>query len=153
MSWSLKIRNGDLAIGAGQLDTVTRDAKLVQDFRHFLLTRLGSDPLYPWYGSSIDGSDTIESPIATTDWAFAKVQIESEIRRVGAQYQRIQFERAKTDRIKYNKSSLTAGEILAAITRITFDQRDDALNVIVYFVTATDNEFSTEINLPPVYSR
>lgn len=153
MSWSLKISNGDLVIGQGQLDTVIRDGKLVQDFRHFLLTRLGSDPLYPWYGSSIDGSDTVESPIATTDWAFARVQIESEIRRCAAQYQRLQFDRAKSDRLRYNKSTLTAAEILAAITDITFNQEADALTVKIFIVTATDSEHIIDVTLPPVFSR
>lgn len=135
------------------MDTVTRDGKLVQDFRHFLLTHLGSDPLYPWYGSSIDGSETVESPIATTDWAFAKVQIESEIRRCAAQYQRLQFERAKADRLRYNKSTLTAAEILAAITGIDFNQQADALYVKVFISTATDAEKIIDVTLPPVYSR
>lgn len=153
MSWSLKLQNGDLAIGAGQFQTISQDSKLVQDFRNFLLTELGSDPLYPWYGSTIDGSESVQSPIATTDWAFAKVQIESEIRRVGAQYQRLQFERAKADRIKYNKSTLTAAEILAAITRIDFKQKADTLTVKIFFVTATDQGNLIEVTLPPVYSR
>lgn len=135
------------------MDTVIRDGKLVQDFRHFLLTHLGSDPLYPWYGSSIDGSETVESPIATTDWAFAKVQIESEIRRCAAQYQRLQLERAKADRLRYNKSTLTAAEILAAITKVDFNQQADALYVKVFISTATDAEQIIDVTLPPVYSR
>src|SRR4051812_881906 len=121
MSWSLKITNGDLSIGAGQMETVTRDAKLVQDFRHFLLTRLGSDVAYPWYGSNLDDL------VSTTDWRFAEVQIESEVRRIANRYQRLQLERAKADRLRYNKSTLTVGEILAAVTAVKFEQRADQL--------------------------
>lgn len=153
MSWSLKISNGDLSINAGQLDTVTRDAKLVQDFRSFLLTELRSDPLYTWYGSSIDGSPGVPSPIATTDFSYAKVLIESEIRKTASIYQRLQLERAKSDRLRYNKSTLTAGEILAAVTNVQFSQQEDALNVTIFISTATDITLPIEISLPPVYSR
>lgn len=157
MTWSLKVQNGDLALGSGQLDTVIRDSKLAQDFRHFLLTHLGSDPAYPWYGSTIDGGNSngleIASPVATTDWRFAQVQLESEIRRVAARYQRLQLERAKSDRLRYNKSTLTAGEILAAVTNIEFLQQEDKLQVKIHFSTATDVDTTVDITIPPVLSR
>lgn len=155
MSWSLRVSNGDLVLGSGGLDTVSRQNKLVQDFRHYLLERLGSDPLYPTYGSTIDGGTAldgsfVESPIASTDWRFAQLQIESEIRRVAAAYQRTQLDRAKADRMRYNKSTLMASEILAAITKVEFAQQADALYVTIYIQTAADTAVVIDATLPPV---
>lgn len=144
MSWSLKVRNGDLVIGAGRFDTVTRDAKLVQDFRHFLLEGLGHDPDYPWYGSSL------EDEIGEYDWRFAKVRLESEIRRIGSLYQRMQMERAKNDQQRYNKSTLTAGEVLAAIDDVLFYQSADVLRITVVLRTARDTTVAIDATLPAV---
>lgn len=51
MSFDLKIKNGDLVINNGQLQTVTDSEKLTQDILKICLTTAGSNPLNPWYGS------------------------------------------------------------------------------------------------------
>jgi phage baseplate assembly protein W len=51
MSFDLKIINGDLSIKNGALEQVIDSEKLVQDILKICLTPVGSNPLFPWYGS------------------------------------------------------------------------------------------------------
>jgi hypothetical protein len=53
MSFDLKIKNGDLCIIQGQLQTVTDSEKLIQDILKMCLTTAGTNPIHPWYGSFI----------------------------------------------------------------------------------------------------
>jgi hypothetical protein len=53
MSFDLKIKNGDLVINNGQLQTVIDSEKLIQDILKMCLTAAGTNPLHPWYGSFI----------------------------------------------------------------------------------------------------
>jgi len=158
MSWSLRISNGDLVLDGAAFGTVANENKLVQDFRHYLLTHMGSDPDYVAYGSLLDGGTKpngqyVESVINEDNWATARLRIESEIRRVGTQYQRQQIERAKRDRDRYNKSTLTLGEVLASINEIAFSQLADALYVTVFISSGRNNQSVVELQLAPVITR
>ncbi len=51
MSFDLKIKNGDLVINNGLLQTVIDSEKLIQDILKMCLTTAGTNPLHPWYGS------------------------------------------------------------------------------------------------------
>ena len=53
MSFDLKIKNGDLVLNNGDLQTVTGSEKLIQDILKICLTTAGANPLYAWYGSFI----------------------------------------------------------------------------------------------------
>lgn len=53
MSFDLKIKNGDLVINNGTLNTITDSEKLIQDILKMCLTTAGTNPLHPWYGSFI----------------------------------------------------------------------------------------------------
>ena len=54
MSFDFKLDNGDLTITSkGELKPVFNDNKLRQDLLKILLTPLGSNPNYPWYGSPL----------------------------------------------------------------------------------------------------
>ena len=53
MSFDLKIKNGDLVLNNGQLQTVVDSEKLIQDILKMCLTTAGTNPLHPWYGSFI----------------------------------------------------------------------------------------------------
>ena len=53
MSFDLKIKNGDLVINNGSLNTITDSEKLIQDILKMCLTTAGTNPLHPWYGSFI----------------------------------------------------------------------------------------------------
>lgn len=54
MSFDLKLVGGDLAISSdGSLATVFNDDKLRQDLIKVVLTPIGSNSLFPWYGSPL----------------------------------------------------------------------------------------------------
>lgn len=54
MSFDLKIIDGDLNIGDdGDLNQVNDGEKLTQDLLKIALTPIGSNPFFPWFGSSI----------------------------------------------------------------------------------------------------
>lgn len=57
MSFDLKIRQGDIAIGSnGDLEKVENTDKLIQDVLKILMTALGSNPFHSWYGSLISST-------------------------------------------------------------------------------------------------
>jgi len=57
MSFDLKLKQGDLAIGSdGDLAIVENSEKLTQEVLKILTTRIGANPFFPWYGSPIDKS-------------------------------------------------------------------------------------------------
>jgi hypothetical protein len=153
MSWSLRVSNGDLVLGGTSFSTVTGEEKLVQDLRHYLLEQMGTDPMHPTYGSVIDGGtlpngQIVESPIARIDWRNVTLEIEAEIRRIAAEYQRRQLERAKRDRHRYHKTTLSAGEILAEVRDITFTQDQDTLYVEVEIESGRSNPVLLDLTLP-----
>lgn len=53
MSYDLKIISGDLVIKDGDLKIVTGTEKLVQDLLKILLTPVGANPSFSWYGSYV----------------------------------------------------------------------------------------------------
>ena len=166
MSWSLEVRRtrdengylrpgGDLVLTGSSLSTVSNEQKLVQDLSHWLLEHMGQDPLHPSYGSIIDGGvdasgKPIDSVIGKTNIRLVRMEIEAEIRRVAAAYQRMQVDRATRDRNRYNKSTLTGGEILAAVTVINFTQNADSLWVNVVIKSARNTEATLNLQLPAV---
>jgi hypothetical protein len=155
MSWSLQVSNGDLVLEGGKLGTVTGSNKLLQDFRHYLLEHMGNDPLHPNYGSLIDGGmksngQVVDSLIGSTDWNMVTLQLESEIRRIAAAYQKSQLNRAQNDRTYYGKSTLSVSEILAAVTAVNFTQNADALLVEIVIETGDFQLQNISLSLDPV---
>lgn len=158
MSWSLRVSNGDLVLDGTKFATVNNENKLVQDFRHFILERMGTDLDHPWYGSLLDGGtkptgQQVESVIAGTDWPTIQIRLEADLRRIAAQYQNMQLDRAKRDRARYNRSTLTLGEVLAAITEITFSQQADALYVTIFIESGREISTAVDLQLAPVITR
>lgn len=166
MSWSLQVKRsrdengrlkpgGDLVLTGTSLATVTNEQKLVQDLSHWILERMGNDPLHPGYGSLLDGGVTpggqqVESVIGKGNYGLIRMEIEAEIRRIAAAYQRMQIDRATKDRNRYNKSTLTGGEILAAVTDVTFVQSADSLTVTIHIVSARNHAATINLALPAV---
>ena len=117
MTWSLQLRNGDLAIDHDRYNTVNDWRKLLQDLRIRLLTKLGEDPLHPEFGSTIDGGtrpDGLEIPsvIGEIDTEVARSFITLEVNRIIADYQKVQAARQRVDHYSYGKKTMTPGEIL-----------------------------------------
>src|SRR4051812_37950439 len=109
MSWSLQLRNGDLALGGANLGIVTGSQKLTQDLRCAILEKMGTDELHPWYGSLLDGgmdAEGVVSPgyIGETDWELGALNVQAEIRRIAKQYQDAQAARLENDRLTYGHS-------------------------------------------------
>jgi len=155
MSWSLRVSRGDLVLDSSSLGSVAHEHKLVQDLRLWLMERMGHDQFHPNYGSLIDGGTTpegktVDSVIGSMNLNVTALEIEAEIRRVGAAYQRMQIDRARSDRDRYGKSTLTGGEILAAIKTITFDFKEDRMDITVLIESARGNEAALSLNLPGV---
>jgi hypothetical protein len=153
MTWSLQIRNGDLTLAAAHYGTVTGEQKLVQDFRAYLLERMGTDDMHPDYGSLLDGGRlpsgrSVQGIIGETDPDIAELTISTEIKRIANEYQARQLERAKEDRQIYGKTTLTRGEVLLSVDKIDFVQDMDALQITVVLSTATDQQAIFDLEIP-----
>lgn len=149
MTWSLQLRNGDLALGQASFGVVTAEAKLAQDLRCFILERMGSDDLHPEYGSLLDGGlrrgQYVEGVIGSTNDALALVMIEGEIRRIVTDYQAQQLDRARADRARYGKATLTKGEVLVGLAGIDVEQVADTMNITLHLSTAANTSVSLDI--------
>lgn len=143
MSWSLHLRNGDIALDGAKLGRITGSDKLAQDLRCALLTKLGSDPQHPNYGSVIEGGRIggreVGGVVGTPDWQMAAVQIESEIRRVARDYQSYQAGRVQSDQATYGRATLTPDEVLVSIESVDFVAVADTLLVNVRIATQAGN--------------
>lgn len=152
MSWSLKLRNGDLVTDGAKLDQVTGAAKLVQDLRCAILEKRGTDDLHRDFGSLIDGGyddkgDWVDSTIGEIDIDFAVLQIESDLRRIMAMHQQKQVARSKRDRQTYGQSTLDNDELLYAVEGVDFTQAQDKLMVNVLIQTGTGQQFNIAVPL------
>lgn len=150
MSWSLQLRNGDLALGGASFGQVSGQAKLAQDLRCALLEPRGTDDMHPTFGSLIDGGlDDLgvyqHSLIGSDNWGFAALQIEADIRRICLNYQRSQLERARQDRFQYGSSTLTPDELLLQVESINMIQAQDRLLVTVSIITGNGNTITLDV--------
>jgi hypothetical protein len=151
MSWSLALRNGDLALGGTHLATTTSVPKLVQDLRCALLEPMGTDDLHPSFGSVIDGGrrpDGTEVPslIGSTRWGRAAVEIRAEIMRIADEHRSRQLARAREDQLVYGKPTLEPGEVLISVRGIDMMQVQDTLMIRV--TLEVGNGTTREINIP-----
>jgi hypothetical protein len=153
MTWSLKLRNGDLALGAAQLGTVTGEEKLVQDLRAHILEHMGTDDMHPEFGSLIDGGtlpDGTVSPgiIGALNDDFASMEVASDIRRIVNDYQDRQLARAKDDRYTYGKVTINRGEVLLSLDDIEVTRSMDTLQVNLKITTARQSDVDVIFTLP-----
>ena len=108
MSFDLKISGGDLVIDTdADLATVENSEKLIQDVLKMLMTPIGSNQWYPWFGSPLAGS-MIGSPF---DSNFISSIAENQIRSSLETVQSLQKEQA-------TKQIVSPSELLAAIKSI-----------------------------------
>lgn len=149
MSWSLKLRGGDLALGGASLGTVENEQKLVQDLRCALLEPRGFDLVNPDFGSTLDGGYVngkyVDGVIGDSDIERVRSKIVSEIQRVAQNQQARQVARANADRARYGASTLTANELLKSISNIEIYQIQDTLLVRV---TLSLGERETTLDIP-----
>jgi hypothetical protein len=137
MSWSLQLRNGDLALDGARFGQVSGAQKLVQDLRCAILEPRGHDDQHPRFGSLIDGGlddygNYVSSVIGAHDWDRTLLVIQTEISRMIAEHQARQIERSKRDRLTYGESTLSPGELLVSLEDIEMQQAQDRLLVTVH---------------------
>lgn len=79
MSFDLQIVSGDLVVKNGELSRVSDTFKLAQDVLKICITPMGSNLMYPWYGSLLSKT-LIGSPL-TDDIIFqvGRVQLQNSI--------------------------------------------------------------------------
>lgn len=145
------MRNGDLFHRQGSYAKVQGPAKVVQDFRVWLLTHLGEDELHEWFGSTLDGGTwpdgTVDDGVINTgDWDSAAMHIESEIRRITHEYQERQLARIEDDVQTYGRSTLRQDEILDGISDLQFYAVQDTL--VVRIGLAIRSGISEVIDVP-----
>jgi hypothetical protein len=157
MSWSLTITNdgtgcGDLEVSGAQLGVVRGRDKLIQDFRCALMESLGNDDMQPLWGSTLEGGVTpdgrmVEGIIGGSDPTIAANAIENEIRRIATVLQQRQLTRVQTERLTYNKVTLTASEILVGVTHVRVLQAGDELTVLVTLQTGANDLVDVSVPL------
>lgn len=142
-------------LAGSSLATVTGSNKLTQDLRCHLLEHMGTDPYNPGYGSLIDGGvnavgQVVDSPIGSNNWDLVQHNLSIEIRRIIAVYQAAQVERAKTDRLRYNKNTLTTDEMLIGVGAIEYVRNQDQLTVNITLTIGNGATQQIALNLPGV---
>lgn len=152
MTYSLQLKNGDLTIGAKGLGTVDNENKIIQDLSNELKTKMGDDPLNPSYGSLINGGITpdgfaYESLIGENDLALVELRVRSEILRIISNYQERQLARARADKMRYNKQSLTRGEIVLGLDSIEVKQSLDKLSILIKIISGNNSPLTIEMML------
>jgi hypothetical protein len=150
MTWSLRINNGDFVVTSAHLGTVTAQQKLLQDFRCAILEQMGTDNLHPDYGSLIDGGinssgEVVSGVIGNINIDEVTMIVESEISRIARYIQRAQLARAKSDKLTYGRATLVPQEVLLSLNGITFEQREDLLNVTIFLTAANDESFEVQL--------
>lgn len=149
MSFSLRIRNGDLALGGTSLDTVEGGEKLVQDLSCALLTPLGSYEAHPQFGSALDGGITndgyTEGVFGERDWRKAATIVQAEIQRICTDYQAQQVNRNAADATNYGRPTLTPEETLLSVGGMKFVQAQDRLLATVNLNIGTG---TVQLNVP-----
>lgn len=112
MSFDLKLVNGDITIGENGDFAIVRDSeKLVQDLLKMLLTPLGSNVFYSWYGSPLS-----RSIIGTAlDVQFITSIAQNQIRSAVETLQALQKEQMGTQKV-------SAAELIAAIREVSLLQ-------------------------------
>ena len=148
MSWSLRLRGGDLNLsGKEGYATVRSGAKLLQDLRNWTLEPRGTDPLHPQFGSTLDGGMSrgvqVDSLIGSTISQEVLLDIEVEIRRILSEYRRQQANRVHSDMMKFGgRHTVDQGEGIDSIEDIQVRQVNDTVLIRVTIRTSSGARFS-----------
>jgi len=123
MSFDLKIKNGDIAIGrAGDVDIVFDNEKLKQDVVKILLTGIGENKFHKYYGSALGSLDIGGIPDQTIVEQDMTISAEEAVRNL----MRLQGAQGK-------KQFLTPGEQIIEILGVeAIRDQDDPRSYNVY---------------------
>jgi len=142
MSFDLKIQNGDLVLSSsGDLAIVENTDKLVQDVLKILMTKIGANTFFPWYGSPFSSS-SIGNP---ADAKFLQSISDSQIRSALETLQSLQREQSLSQ-------DLTASETLAAVRSVAVvrNQMDPTsyvvkISILTKSLKTIDTSFSVDL--------
>lgn len=142
MSFDFKISEGDFQIASdGDLQKVENTEKLVQDVLKICTAELGSNTLFPWYGSPI--SKTLVGDVV--DEEFVNTVASSQLANSLETLRSIQQEQAKWQRV-------TPFEHISAIRNVSI-QRNQVdfrfYKVIISVLTKAMSEASTSFLVDP----
>lgn len=140
MSFSLQIRNGDLALNGNSFGIVSGSAKLAQDLKCAVLTPYQFYEKYPQYGTAL------EELIGESDWGYVATQVRAELQRACSDYQNRQIIRNQEDLNRYGRMTIESNEMLLKIANIEMIQVENHLIAKVRIEVGLKNEI--EINVP-----
>lgn len=147
MSKSLALVNGDLAISSRSLKTIRGKEKLFQDLSLYLLEKVGTDPMTPTYGSTLDGGflEGQETPsfIGQKLNPIIEGQIQAEVYRVISAYQLNQLEKIKTEASIYQgRNTLDSDEVIKTIDSINTSTVGTTVVVNVVLTTMSASQIA-----------
>lgn len=137
------MRNGDLFHHQGRYATVTGPAKVAQDMRIAILTRMGEDTANPGFGSVIDGGvwpdgSSLPSVIGRIDFDQVANEVSSELNRLESEYQERQKSRIQDDVSIYGRTTLRQDEILKSMDSEFFQVQDTlVVRITLHFLSGT----------------
>jgi phage baseplate assembly protein W len=151
MSKSLQLVNGDLFISNRSLQTIRGKDKLFQDLSLWLRERIGTDPMTPTYGSTLDGGtindQDVPSFIGTTLNPFLIGQIQAEVYGNIIKYQKAQLEKMKSEASIYQgKNTLDPDEVINTIDSIKTS--NVGTSVVVQVTLTTLSNQALNLTLP-----
>jgi hypothetical protein len=142
MSYDFTISQGDLKIGPdGDLDKVENTAKLIQDILKIAITPLGSNVLYPWYGSPV--AQTLVGNVFDSEFisTIATGQLTNAIDAL----RNLQQEQSKSQRV-------TPFEQIAALRNISIERNQvdpRFFSVRINVLTKALSQVSTSFSVTP----
>lgn len=122
---TMLVRNGDLVLSGGELTQCSGTTKVQQDLSIALREALGVDKYHPQWGSLLG------SYIGTSSDGTITMMIESEVRRVIANYQTIQTDKLNSDRANGFSPRYGLDEVVSGVTSVTIRQNLDEFDVAI----------------------
>lgn len=142
MSFDLKIKNGDLSLGATKdLDIVENGDKLTQDILKIVLTPLGGNPFFPWYGSPI--SQSLIGAAYETNFiaSLASNQLRGSIEKL---------QNMQKEQMRSTNQIVTAQEQIAAIQNVNVERNSTDprfFSVVLTVISKAFQRVQTQFNV------
>ena len=123
MSKSFQLVNGDLQVERRGFTIVHAQDKLVQDLTLWIREKVGTDPMTPTFGSTLDGAiiNGVETPtfIGQIVSPQTQAQIASVLTNLLQRYQTLQLQKMRDEAITYSgRHTLEASEVISSIDEI-----------------------------------
>jgi len=155
MSKSLSLVNGDLEISNRSLQVVKGKDKLFQDLSLYLREKVGTDPMTPTYGSTLDGgvlnNQNVAPFIGMTLNPLVSGQIQSEVFRIISAYQKQQLAKIKDEASIYQgKNTLDKDEVIYTIDSISTSSVGTTVVVRVTLTTLSNQQINLTLPIANV---